>query len=583
MSEAKFEFQDEITCMKSAIAKETRKRQVLKDLDCFVLDNSIRESTVGQLRGHTLENKWKIYNEVKRCGMKHIIVAAFSHMTRVDDQFIRQLSERGEDFSTLYAFTEITESINKDGVLDVESIPVGLEKMKTFGLRNPIIEIDLADKKVDWDGRFKIEDYCQLLSKRINWAKCNLCPEPKVFVNLRDFPFAIEDHTERVLTVVKYLATMPGDKRPLGLIFEEPTGRFMPEMLGIWTSTVRRVLDGNGWESCKLLVHVHEKWGLAETAQLACLSNGANGVWASLCQEGAAVGHACSTITLMNLVRMGNKIVQERYNCTELRKAAAIVTDATTGKEPHPKQVVYGKRALDLAFDFGGISGGKGGPGDKAFDLASFFGEEPPKRISTLASAEMVRDRLVNLFGENPQFTIDMAEKMKKMMIEDLTNNRKEEYMSKVGLALLFDRSGGKITEEMRDSIEKMKLKSATSEMLIKEVRAIWDEWDLRDKIQGDERLQFDSFYNGFMAPYFGCFRCEDTRKALKAIDMDNDGYVDWSEFMVYLKWALHQYPEIDDVDELLSVTFRKGLIPAMHDEILKSGNVDHSGSQTKE
>ena len=574
MAGTKLEFKDEISSMKSAMAEETRKRQVLKDLDCFVLDNSIRESTVGQLRGHTLENKWKIYNEVKRCGMEHIIVAAFSHMTRVDDEFIRQLRERGEDFSTLYAFTEITESINKDGVLDVESIPVGLEKMKTFGLRNPIIEIDLADKKVDWNGKFKIENYCQLLSKRINWAKDNLCPEAKVFVNLRDFPFAIQDHPKRVLTVVKYLATIPEDKRPLGLIFEEPTGRFMPDELGIWTSTVRKVLDSNGWGSCKLLVHVHEKWGLAETAQLTCLSNGANGVWASLCQEGAAVGHACSTITLMNLVRMGNKKVQERYNCTELRKAAAIVTDVTTGKEPHPKQVVYGKRALDMAFDFGGISGGKTGPGEKAFDLASFFGEEPPKRISTLASAEMVRDRLVNLFGENPQFTIDMAKRMKEVMIEDLTNNRKEEYMSKVGLALLFDRSGGRITEEMRDSIEKMELKSAASEILIEEVRAIWDEWDLKDKIQGDERLQFDSFYNGFMAPYFGCFRCEDTKEAFKAIDMDGDGYVDWSEFMVYLKWALHQYPEIDDVDELLSVTFRKGLIPAMHDGILKSGTI---------
>ena len=37
---------------------------VLKNLDLFVLDNSLRETTVGQLRGHTIENKWQIYNEV---------------------------------------------------------------------------------------------------------------------------------------------------------------------------------------------------------------------------------------------------------------------------------------------------------------------------------------------------------------------------------------------------------------------------------------------------------------------------------------------------------------------------------------
>ena len=183
----------------------------------------------------------------------------------------------------------------------------------------------------------------------------------------------------------------------------------------------------------------------------------------------------------------------------------------------------------------------------------------------------MIRDRLVELFGIDLQFTIEQAEKMHQVIIQDLTNNRKEEYMSKVGLALLFDRSGGKITEEMRDTIENMKLTSAAAKKLIGEVRVIWDERDLKDEVQGDECLEFDSFYNGFMSPYFGCFRCEDTKKGLQAIDMDNDGYVDWSEFLVYLKWALHEYPSITDVDELLSTTFQKGLIPAMQDEILKS------------
>ena len=41
------------------------KRKVLKELDLFVLDNSMRETTIGQLRGHTLKNKWEIYDEVR--------------------------------------------------------------------------------------------------------------------------------------------------------------------------------------------------------------------------------------------------------------------------------------------------------------------------------------------------------------------------------------------------------------------------------------------------------------------------------------------------------------------------------------
>ena len=69
------------------------------------------------------------------------------------------------------------------------------------------------------------------------------------------------------------------------------------------------------------------------------------------------------------------------------------------------------------------------------------------------------------------------------------------------------------------------------------------------------------------MAPYFGCFKCDDTKAGLKALDMDIDGLVDWNEFLVYLKWAIHEY-NIKTTDDLLSITFRKGLIPAMRDEL---------------
>ena len=324
-------------------------------------------------------------------------------------------------------------------------------------------------------------------------------------------------------------------------------------------------MDARGW-SGHLLAHVHEKWALGEMTQLECLINGANGIWASVCEEGAALGHACSTVTLMNLVRMGNTKVQNRYKCTQLREAASTVTEITTGKPPHPKQVIYGDRALDLAFDLGNIAGGTVGETD--FNMAEFFGEEAPIRISTLSSERMIYDRLVDLFGEDPQFTMDMAHKMKKQMLEDLSANNKEEYMSAVGIAILFDKSGGKLTQHMQEVTQETKVESE-AQRLIEEVRKIWDEWDIREDKEVDDLLKFHSFYNGFMAPYFGCFACRDTQKALQAIDMDKDGYIDWSEFQMYLRWAMHQYPNIEDVDELLSVAFRKGIIPAMQDEIL--------------
>ena len=569
----KLEMSDLSVVLAAASAKIfelSKEQQTLRELDCFVLDNSIRESTVGALRGHTLENKWKIYEEVKRCGFKHIVVAAFSHMTRVDDYFIKQLVERGEDMSTLYSFAEGWGGV-ADGLPDVEGIPIALEKMKALQLRNPILEIDLADSRIDWE-KFAVKQINDVLLKRIEWTKEHLARDANVFINYRDFPIAMDDAAGalRALEVTQFLACLPAEKRPFGLIFEDPTGKYFPAHLSAWTAAIREVMNSNGWRSGKLLLHVHEKWGLAETAQLVCLGNGADGVWASMCSEGAALGHACSSITLMNLIRLGNKKVLKRYNCTELRRAAMKVTEITSGRAPHPKQPVYGERALDLAFDFGGISGGRQGKTD--FDLAKFFGEKAPRRISTLASPDMVLQRLKNVFGDEKQFTLTIATEMKKVMIDDLHNNRKEEYMSKVGLAVLFDRAGGSMTDTMRDIIDKVEVHHLSHKKLLEDVRKMWDTWDLREAsdLQGDNCLEFDSFYNGFMAPYFGCFRCDDTRKCLRAIDMDSDGRIDWSEFSLYLKWALHQYPDIKDADELLSITFRKGIIPAIHDEILE-------------
>ena len=133
---------------------------------------------------------------------------------------------------------------------------------------------------------------------------------------------------------------------------------------------------------------------------------------------------------------MGNKKVLQKYDCTYLRHAAIEVTKIVTGKGPHAKMPIYGERALDLSFDFAGISGGlASGALDEGNDinLAEFFNEEAPLRISTLCSERMIVERLKRLFGENEQFTEETALAMKKQMLADLTENRKEEYMSPFG------------------------------------------------------------------------------------------------------------------------------------------------------
>ena len=555
------QIENEIGRIKKEInAVAAKKRDRLKNLDFFILDNSIRESTVGQLRSHTLKNKLQIYEHVKACGIKDIIVASFANLTRVDDDFCQYLRDHGEDFSRLYSFSEVSEGI-KDGAYDTESIPVSLRKNKRYGLRNVVLECDLVDNSCKWDEKFKVEDMCKLIRKWTEWVKTNIHKDGRVLLNLRDFPIAMSKNPERVLTLIQFISRLPDDLKLFALCFEDPMGEYLPEELEAWTASLRRIMDANEWKDGRILAHIHEKWGLQTASQLDCLGAGADGVWASLCEEGAAMGHACSSVTLMNLVRLGNKKVLEKYNCTAVRNAAKEITKITTGKDPHPKQVVYGERAIDLVL-------GSMGVGD--FDLAKFFGVETPNRITTLATTDMIKDHLVNLFGPDPQFNDVIALKMKETMLEDLRSNRKEEYMSKMGISVLFDRAGGKLTAAMSKVIASVKVNNAYHKSLIAEIREEWDTWDAKEEKKGDECLEFDSFYHGFMAPYFGCYRCQDTQQAFQAIDMDINGLVDWNEFMVYIKWALNEYPDVKTADEVLAIAFQKGIIPAMRDEKMK-------------
>ena len=484
-------------------------------------------------------------------------------MTRLGDTFIRELHDKGEDFTNLYAFSEFLESVGKDRVPDTKTVPVGLRKCKDLGIKNVIIEADLVWAGIDFT-KFKVKAINELFLERMDWCRENLSKDSKIFINLRDLPDAMVKKPKRVFKVVKYLSSLPPEKRPFGLVTEE-SGKYLPEEVGAWIKAIRREMDDCGFKDGHLLVHVHEQWGMADSTQLQCLANGANGIWASLIIEGASMGHSCSSVTLMNLIRMGNKKVLDQYNCTALRKAAQEVTRITTGREAYDRQVVYGERALDMVFGMPNFT-----PSKKEFSMAAFFGEEPVMRMTTLASTGMIVTRLTKLFGEDPQFTTERAQKMKEVMLEDLHKNKKEEYMSSVGLALLFDRSGGSLTEAMKDVIAQEEPKKVHAKELIAQIRAMWDEWDLRDDGKRDDKLEFDAFYNGFMGPYFGCYRCEETKCALKAIDMDADGTVDWEEFALYLKWAIRQYPETQTAEELLSIAFRKGLIPAMQDEVIK-------------
>lgn len=152
-----------------------QKRKRLREMKVFVLDNSLRESTVGQVVGHSLDDKFKILDEITKCGFHDQIVGAFSQQRRVDDAFCQQLAERASTDARLYAFTEDSDTTANGKMLFGEDhIPIGLEKMKKYKIPSAIIEVDVADDSVDWEGEFPVSKFMEMITFLLKWTHANL-------------------------------------------------------------------------------------------------------------------------------------------------------------------------------------------------------------------------------------------------------------------------------------------------------------------------------------------------------------------------------------------------------------------------
>lgn len=104
-------------------------------------------------------------------------------------------------------------------------------------------------------------------------------------------------------------------------------------------------MEGNKWNDGHLLIHVHKRFALSDAAVMEALAMGCTGIWCAVCEEGGGMGHSCSLTTLVNLARLGNKRVSEKYNLRALYDSAIEITKITTGELPPGRTEVYGKRA----------------------------------------------------------------------------------------------------------------------------------------------------------------------------------------------------------------------------------------------
>lgn len=559
----------------SAAAKLER----LRTMDPFVLDNSLRETTVAQPRGHSIEDKFRILEAVRSTGLTHMIVGALGRLKRVDDVFLSELRSRGEDRRHMYLFSELADGVDADTRRFSREVPVALRSAQACGIPNVIIEIDLAAEGVDWDAEFAADSdsdsakasaetpYLALLHERVRWVRQELSPEARVFFNFRDWLVAWKAAPQRVLRVAESLARAPAEQRVtvVGFCVEDPFGIYLPFQYEEPMGSLRRTMDDNGWAQGHILVHIHKNYGLAEASVLEALALGGTGVWCAVPDEGAAVGHACSCVLLTNLARLGNERVKAKYDFPALREAAIEITLVTTNALPHPRTEVYGARALDFIFE--GIS--TANDPLQGFDVNTLFGLKRQTRISTLATPQMHRDRLEELFGEEPPeraaFAADVCARMPELLHADLQAGREEEYQSAVGLLALFQRSGGAPTEKMLCTVERLQ-----AHPLLAQLKDYFESWDCKDAADGsgnvkDDRIDFDHFYDGFMAKYVSCYSCEQARGLFAAIDLNHDNAISWREIALRAQWALAEYPEnIASLDDLIAVVMQKYLLPSL-------------------
>ena len=382
----------------------------------FILDNSLRETTVGASRGHTLEEKHKIIRAMHKTGLEEVILGAFGSKISVDSQIAEQWRDLGRSFDRTWGFSDCydMEPFDEDRLWEADSsytsmrasqtqyytpdqvpkqkyskedmkllkrasmgfrkgafggkklktilkeseskegrIPLGLIMMAGYGIKNACIEIDTSLETFDY-GRHDIVSRCQTL---IKWIK-KYFPRredveegeddtARVLVNLRDFSnyHRSTGGTEEALRLVDSLSRIPLKERCLGFMMEEPTGWLFPDQVGRLCRMIRLTMERAGFSEGRFLVHVHWYFGLAEASQLTALCNGADGVWAAVCKAGAQTGHACSTMTAVNLYRAGNSSICEKYNLEKMCEAARAVTEIST-RQPCPKtEEIYGELA----------------------------------------------------------------------------------------------------------------------------------------------------------------------------------------------------------------------------------------------
>ena len=156
-----------------------------------------------------------------------------------------------------------------------------------------------------------------------------------------------------------------------------------------------------------------------------------------MCRVGAQVGHACSTLTVLNLVRLGNTHLADQYNLKKMCEAAREIHTISTREKCPTHEEGYGIDAFDYPFSMLAIPYCR----HALIALIMKMGiQEREVRINELSSIGEVEMAMMQTFGHprqsgwDPKYCTKMWEAIHNHMLTGLSRD----YNTPVGMGHLY-------------------------------------------------------------------------------------------------------------------------------------------------
>lgn len=413
------------------LADAQEKIELLKRVEPYLIDLSLRENPVGAYVGQTLADKLAILPRLREFGFRNIHLGtldyAYPDELEVDDDFMMYLRDQQIDMSGCFAFTAI-------GLVDAQGRftpdPSQL-KLRDYCVPNTLHEIYLS--KAGMAGQYDLETLLRSLPVSIQWLLDNIRGDhggrPRILINIVDGCDAFAENPDAICAVLELLAGLNIE----GVSIEDDRGTYLPFQVGAYVAAARSLLPA----PLKLLVHVHAGGGFENASILEALLNGADGAWGGLPKRAAIIGHASLGELIANLVRVGNPHMQ----AYQLDRLLPLATNLQMLDEegPVPEDLpILGANAYRLPLSFFRQVPGR-------------FMDLPPEaiggvyryRICPLVSdTAVIAGRLAEVTGRPAeQFAQSTLEQMVRLMRRDLREGRRIAYDEPDNLRQLYARA----------------------------------------------------------------------------------------------------------------------------------------------